>query len=192
MVSFSAAIGPDCSTLELRRLRHPSSLATLDVMYGIHPASLRDIPALIGLMAEFYAESGFPLPEANARAAFTRLLSDPGLGGAWIARDAGEPVGHVVLTVCFSMEYGALRGFVDDLFVRPSARGRGIAGALIDAVVADCSARDVRALLVEVGPDNESGRRVYEKAGLVDTKHLLLARPLAPPLHVSASELKGL
>lgn len=173
MTSYSAAIGSD-------------------VMFDIHPASLRDIPTLIGLMAEFYGESGFPLPETNARAAFTRLLSDSRLGGAWIARKGGDPVGHVVLTVAFSMEYGALRGFVDDLFVRPSARGRGIAGALIDAVVADCSIRDVRALLVEVGRDNESGRRVYEKAGLVDTRHALLVRALAPPLHVSGAESKGL
>jgi GNAT superfamily N-acetyltransferase len=153
-------------------------------MYEIHSASLRDIPALIGLMAEFYGESGFPLPEANARAAFAALLSDPRLGGGWIAREDDAALGHVVLTVGFSMEYGALRGFVDDLFVRPQARGRGVAGALIDAVVADCRARDVRALLVEVGPDNGPGRRVYEKAGLVETGHLLLARPLAPPLHI--------
>ena len=153
-------------------------------MHEIHSASLNDVPALIRLMTEFYGESGLPLPEGNARAAFTTLFSDPRLGGAWIARDGEEPLGHVVLTVSFSMEYGALRGFVDDLFVRPAARGRGVAGALIDAVVADCRARDVRALLVEVGPDNGPGRRVYEKAGLVETCHLLLARPLGPPLHV--------
>ena len=152
-------------------------------MHRIRPATLDDIPVLIRLMAEFYGESGYPLPEANARAAFTTLLSDAGLGGAWIAWEENEPVGHIVLTVSFSMEYGARRGFVDDLFVRPSARRRGVAGALIAAVEADCEVRDVRALLVEVGPVNDAGRRTYDKAGFVDTGHLLLARPLAPPLH---------
>ena len=153
-------------------------------MHHVKPATLDDIPALIRLMGEFYGESGYPLPEVNARAAFTTLLSDARLGGVWIAWETGEPVGHVVLTVGFSMEYGALRGFIDDLFVRPAARGRGIAGALIDSVVADCAARDVRALLVEVGPVNDAGRRAYDKAGFVDTGHVLLARPLAAPLHV--------
>lgn len=152
-------------------------------MPEIRAATPSDIPALIGLMAEFYGESGFPLPEANARAAFTTLLSDARLGGVWIAWHGTEPVGHIVLTVSFSMEYGALRGFVDDLFVRPVARGRGVAGALIDTVVTDCTRRGVRALLVEVGQVNDAGRRAYDKAGFTDTGHLLLARPLAAPLH---------
>ena len=154
-------------------------------MTDIRAASLEDIPALIGLMAEFYGESGYPLPEKSARAAFTTLLSDSQLGAVYVASDGDEPVGHIVLTVGFSMEYGALRGFVDDLFVRPAARGRGVAGALIDAVVADCVARGVRALLVEVGAENDSGRRTYDKAGFVDAGRMLLARPLGDALHLS-------
>ena len=155
-------------------------------MYRIQPATLDDIPALIRLMAEFYGESGYPLPEANARAAFTTLISTPHLGGVWIAWDRDEPAGHIVLTVSFSMEYGALRGFIDDLFVRPAARGRGVAGALIDAVVADAAVRDVRALLVEVGPVNDAGHRAYDKAGFADTGHRLLSRQLGAPLHVES------
>ena len=62
-------------------------------MHQIRPARLDDIPALITLMAEFYGESNYPLPEANARAAFATLLADPQLGGAWIAWVDEEPVG---------------------------------------------------------------------------------------------------
>ena len=155
-------------------------------MHRIDPARFDDIPTLIDLMAEFYAESGFPLPAANARAAFTSLLADTRLGGAWIARtNDGEPIGHVVLTLCFSMEYGGLRGFVDDLFVRPVSRGRGVAATLLETVVADCTARGVRALHVEVGPDNGIAQRVYARSGFVGSGHTLLTRALAPPLHVA-------
>lgn len=153
-------------------------------MHQIRPARLDDIPALIALMAEFYGESSYVLPEANARAAFATLLADPRLGGAWIAWVDEEPVGHAVLTVGFSMEFGGMRGFIDDLFVRQSARGRGVATALLDAVVTECNTRGVRALLVEVGPDNAGARRVYERAGLVDSGRLVLSRTLASPLHV--------
>jgi GNAT superfamily N-acetyltransferase len=155
-------------------------------MHLIQPARLDDIPTLIELMAEFYAESAFPLPVENARAAFTTLLGDPRLGAAWIGwTDDGEPTGHVVLTVCFSMEFGGLRGFIDDLFVRPSARGQGVAAALLDAVVTECAARGVRALNVEVGPDNDTAQRVYARSGLTDSGHLLFTRPLAAPLHIA-------
>lgn len=146
-------------------------------------ATRDDIATLIELMSEFYAEANFPLPVANARRAFETLLSDPRLGGVWIATTAEGPAGYVVLTVAFGMEYGGLRGFIDDLFVRATVRGRGVAAALLDAVTKDCVARGVRSLNVEVGPENDAGRRVYERAGFADSGRLLLGRALAAPLH---------
>jgi GNAT superfamily N-acetyltransferase len=81
------------------------------------------------------------------------------------------------------MEYGGLRGIIDDLFVRPSARGRGVAAALLEALTADCAGRGVRSLTVEVGPENEIAKRVYARAGLTESGRLLMSRGLAPPLH---------
>ena len=62
------------------------------------PATVRDIPALVELMREFYAEAGFQLPEENARRTFAELLGDPRLGRVWLIEVDGEPAGHVVLT----------------------------------------------------------------------------------------------
>ena len=149
----------------------------------VRSATRDDVPLLIELMTEFYAESNFPLPVVNARRAFERLLSDPRLGGVWIATTDEGAAGYVVLTVGFGMEYGGLRGFIDDLFVRPSARGRGVASALLTAMTEECVARAVLLLNVEVGPDNDVARRVYARAGLADSGRLLLSRALAAPLH---------
>jgi GNAT superfamily N-acetyltransferase len=135
-------------------------------------------------MAEFYAESGYPLPVEAATRTFAALLDDPRLGRVWMMEAGGEPAGYVALTVGFSMEYGGLRGFVDDLFVRAAFRGRGLAAAALAEVRRAAEAMGVRALLVEVGPENDSARRVYEKIGLADTGRLLLAAPLAAPVHL--------
>jgi len=91
-----------------------------------------DVPELVELMVDFYAEAGYPLPFAAAARTFTTLLGDPRLGRVWMMEADGEPAGYVVLTVSFSMEYGGLRGFVDDLFVRSGFRGRGLAAAALD------------------------------------------------------------
>jgi len=152
------------------------------------PASRDDVPTLVALMQTFYAESDFPLPAAAAAAAFAALLADPRLGGAWLAEDGGEAVGHVVLTVCFSMEYGGLRGFIDDFYVRPSARGRGAGAALLAAAREGAVERGVRALHVEVGPDNAIARRVYGRAGYGESGHLFLSLPLAAPVHDAGYE----
>ena len=157
---------------------------TIDSVRLAEPA---DVPALVELMVDFYAEAGFPLPFAPATRTFATLLGDPRLGRVWMMEADGEPAGYVVLTVSFSMEYGGLRGFVDDLFVRPGFRGRGLAAAALDELRRVAEELGVRALLVEVGPHNDTARRVYQRIGLDDTGHVLLALPLDAPVHLSDS-----
>jgi GNAT superfamily N-acetyltransferase len=151
----------------------------------VRPAGRADVPVLVALMQAFYAEADFPLPTGPASRAFEALLADVRLGGAWLAEDGAEAVGHLVLTVCFSMEYGGLRGFIDDLYVRPAARGRGAGAGLLAAARAEAARRGVRALHVEVGPDNHVARRLYARAGYADSGHLFLSLALASPVHAA-------
>jgi ribosomal protein S18 acetylase RimI-like enzyme len=142
-----------------------------------------DVDQLASLMVEFYAESGFVLGRAAAARTFAALLATPELGAIWILESGGAPAGFVVLTVAFSMEYGGLRGFVDDLFVRAPLRRRGLGTIALDAVKRACVERGVRALLVETASSNDAALRLYQRAGLVDSGHLLLSLPLAAATH---------
>lgn len=129
-------------------------------------AVVADVPALVALMREFYAESGFPLDEAWASAAFRTLLDDPSLGAVWLLVVDGTPAGHAVLSVRFAMEFGGLTGYIDDLFVRPPFRRRGAARAGLEALIAECRRRRCRSLQVEVDPDNASANGLYRSLGL--------------------------
>jgi GNAT superfamily N-acetyltransferase len=77
-----------------------------------------------------------------------------------------EPGGsHVgVVVIAFRMSISAAASFVgiEDLYVRPDARGRGVGRALIEAVGERCRARGVS--YVEVQTDDE-GVRFYEALG---------------------------
>jgi len=117
-------------------------------------------------MQEFYAESSFPLDREWAAASFAALLADPALGGVWLAEAEGLPAGYVVLTVRFSMESGGRDGFVDDLYVRPAFRRRSVARELLAALFADCRRRNLLALHVEVGDENDAARALYAGFGL--------------------------
>ena len=152
-------------------------------MLHVRPATSNDIPALVELMAEFYGESDYPLPIDAATRTFSALLRDPKLARAWIMEADGAPAGYVVLTVAFSMEYGGLRGFVDDLFVRSAARGRGLAAQALSELRRTAEEMGVRALLVETGPDNAIAKRVYARAGFRDSGRALLTCELASPVH---------
>jgi len=151
----------------------------------IRPAMAGDVSALVELMTMFYAEASYPLPAEPAARAFSALLADSRLGGAWLAQDGEMPVGHVVLTLCFSMEYGGLRGFIDDLYVRPEARRQAVGAGLLAAAREAALERGVRSLHVEVGPENPTARRLYARAGYVESGHLFLSLPLAAPVHAA-------
>lgn len=129
-------------------------------------ASSNDIPVLVDLMEEFYAEANYTLDRDWASASFCSLLKDDSLGAVWIVFNDSEPAGHVVLTIRFSMEYGGLDAFIDDLFVRPSYRRRGVGRAALRALFDECERRNVLAVHVEVAHDNAVAQALYRSYGL--------------------------
>lgn len=149
-------------------------------MTTIRAASASDIPALVALMEEFYAESSFPLDREWAAASFAALLADPSLGGAWLAEVEGAHAGYAVLTVRFSMEYGGRDGHIDDLYVRPDYRRRSVARELLAALFEEGRRRGLLAVHVEVGENNTAARSLYMGFGL-HARHertvILTARP---------------
>lgn len=150
---------------------------------GLRLARHDDVPRLVELMTEFYAEADFPLQPDRATAAFTQLLGDEHLGQAWIMQDEDEPVGYAVLTLGFSMEYGGLDAFVDDLFIRPAYRHQGLGGTVLDELKRACVARGVRALHLEVDRANAVAHRLYRRAGFEENGRQLLTLRLLAPLH---------
>lgn len=142
--------------------------------FEIGRAISEDIPTLVGLMAEFYAESGYSLDLAWAETSFSKLLGDERLGAAWIAREDDLPVAYVVLVTRHSMETGGPVGVVEDLYVRPGCRRQGHASVLLDALIQECGRRGALAIQVEVGADNGAARAFYEQSGLRNRGLLVL------------------
>jgi ribosomal protein S18 acetylase RimI-like enzyme len=132
----------------------------------IRKATLYDVPVLVDLMQEFYAAADYPLDKDWAAASFSALLQDDSRGVVWIVLHDSEPAGYVVLTIRFSMEYGGLDAFIDDLFIRPSYRHRGLGRAALSALFAECERRKVIAVHVEVGHDNVAAEALYRSYGL--------------------------
>lgn len=145
----------------------------------VERARQSDIPRLVELMSQFYAESNHPLDRAWAEKSFRQLLTSNERGGAWLARRETEVVGYVVLTLRHSMEFGRLAGFIDDLFVRPHARRSGVGSALLTAVFGACRGLGAAAVQVEAGSNNVAAEALYRAFGLLpytDGRHTLTAR----------------
>jgi GNAT superfamily N-acetyltransferase len=150
----------------------------------VRRASIDDVDSLVALMREFYAEAGIGLEPGPAAAAFRAVLEED-VGVVWLAVRDGQPIGHLVLTLGFSMEFGGTRGFVDDFFVQPGERGRGVGAAILEDVKGSCAALGIRCLTVETGLEGHPARSLYHRAGFEDVGRGVLNQPLAPALHES-------
>jgi GNAT superfamily N-acetyltransferase len=135
-----------------------------------------DLPQLLALQAAYYAEDTYPFDAAGAREAWSALLQDPGLGEAWVAPAPEGLVAYVVLTLGFSLEYRGLDAFVDELYVAPAWRGRGLGRRALDVVEAACAERGVKALHLEVEKDKPGALALYRQRGFVDHDRFLMTR----------------
>jgi GNAT superfamily N-acetyltransferase len=149
----------------------------------VRRASLEDVDVLVSLMREFYAEAGLELRPEAAGGAFRTVLSEPRVGSVFLALRGDRPIGYVVLTLGFSMEFGGIRGQVDDFFVLAAERGRGVGAELLGAVERACREAGVLCLMVETGSEGHPARRLYFRAGFEEGDRALLHRPLGPALH---------
>lgn len=136
-------------------------------------------------MADFYAESGYPLNRPLAEKAFSALLADERLGYVWLLDADGKDVGYIVITLRFGMEYGGLIACLDDLFVSPESRNKGLSTIALAQVRDFCESKGICAITVEVSFGNEPAQAVYRRLGLTEAPdRQLLALALANPTHV--------
>ena len=85
-----------------------------------------------------------------------------------------------MVTFTWSLEFGGLDAVIDELFVRPGVRGRGIGTEVLLSLSRALGGAGVQALHLEVDRDNEAGRRLYEKTGFrAQDRYVLMTRPLS-------------
>jgi GNAT superfamily N-acetyltransferase len=127
-------------------------------------------------MEQFYAGERYPFDREKARAALEPFLANPALGRVWLFRDGGAAVGYFVLTLGWSLEYGGRDAFVDELFVSPSHRGRGLGRRALEAIGEACRELGVQALHLEVEKENLSAAELYREWGFEDHDRCLMSK----------------
>ena len=133
----------------------------------IRTATAEDLTLVRELWHAFDAEvHDLPWREndsADDLAAAERILAD---GGVLLAEDAGVAVASL---------HEPRRGVIDFLYVRPDARGRGLAKELVRAAAALLRERGAEAVELNVLEDNVAARGLYEDIGFRTVERVLAA-----------------
>ena len=123
-----------------------------------------DFPDWRELYEGYAAFYRVPMTDAIAARLFAWLLDPAHVLEGRIARDAeGRAIGLAHFRAMPRPLAAAEIGFLDDLFVAPSARGQGVGGALIDAVATEARARGWTALRWITAADNATARALYDR-----------------------------
>lgn len=106
-------------------------------------------------------------PSDDALVAVSRaLMADPTREGVQlIASDGGEDLGFATLFWSWETTTAGRIGVMNDLFVTPASRGRGVGSALIDACLERCRDHGAIRMVWQTAVDNLAAQAVYDHVG---------------------------
>jgi len=142
-------------------------------------ATPNHLAEILPLVADYHAFEHIDSSAQERASAVRRLLQDPGLGGIWRIEVDSQLAGYIALCRGFSIEFNGYDAFVDEFFLLPEFRGRGIGKGVLARIGSEARKLDINALHLEVARDNQAARKLYAAAGFVARdKYLLMS--LAP------------
>ena len=134
--------------------------------FSIRAAELRDVTAIVQLireLAEF--EHLAHLLQVTPEKLRPHLFGERAVIEALVAENAGEVVGFAVFFTNFSTFLAQPGLYLEDLYVQPSQRGRGVGEALLSRVGRLAVEREYGRFEWSVLDWNANAIRFYEKMG---------------------------
>ena len=130
-------------------------------MINFKPLEIADILIITQMMQDFYAIDNYPMDVEVTKTLFQEFISNEHLGKSWLMYSENEIVGYIILTFIFSFEYGGKIAFVDELFIKETARGKGFGKEAIQFIQREVPKLSLKLLYLEVEPHNENAQKLY-------------------------------
>lgn len=145
----------------------------------IRPLTQEDFDCVLDMMRVFYASDALLVhPE---EAVLRRTLTDAVSGSPYLEafgfEEEGILVGYGMVAISYSTEAGGLCAWIEDIYIRPSHRGKGFGSSFLDFVWRRYRDRVAR-IRLEAEPENERAIAVYRKAGYEVLGYTQLVREL--------------
>lgn len=143
----------------------------------LRTATLDDVPAVLPRTRALNAHEGILITDELLETALRRLLADASLGGVWLVEDDGAAIGYAIVTFGYDLEFGGRDAYLTELWIDEDSRGSGAGAAVLDQLPGELRQRDVRALHLQVRPENPA-LRLYQRAGFTASPRLVMTRRL--------------
>jgi len=131
----------------------------------VRPARRADAAPLVALLVAQFREHRITTPVRKITRAVDGVLRHPDRGRFLVATIAGRPVGLAALSFTWSLEHGGRSAWLEELYVEPPYRGRGIGRALLRAACRAAARAGAAAVDLEVDAAHTRAARLYAREG---------------------------
>lgn len=141
-------------------------MSPIEPRFEIRPAQLQDVPAIVGLireLAEF--ENLTHLVQATPESLSPHLFGPQPAAQALVAQSEGAIIAFALFFTNFSTFLAKPGLYLEDLYVQPAWRGRGVGKALLQSVGALAVERGCGRFEWSVLDWNVNAIRFYESVG---------------------------
>ena len=128
-------------------------------------ATPEHLDRVTALVEAFRNEAGLETTAEQRAEGILPLLEGIPHGAIYLIGPARAPIGYIVVTFGWSLEFGGMDGFIDEFFIRPGVRGRGIASEVLISLPKALASAGLKALHLEVDTSNSATQRLYKRAG---------------------------
>jgi len=133
---------------------------------AVRVASEADAAAVAGLLYDFNTEFGEPVPEIGVLT--ERIYEHIEHGESTFLLVGGGPEGFAQLRFRPSLITGAPDAYLEELYVAPALRGKGLGRALLEAAMEEARRRGAGRIDLGTSEDDTAARSLYESAGFTN------------------------
>lgn len=142
-------------------------------------ASAAEFPQILAMVRDFYQEDEIVYDAGRVEPGLHSLLEDPACGALLLLGSADMPLaGYITLGWCFSVEQGGRFVLLDELYLMPSARGRGWGRQALQLARDWAREQGASVLRLEVNHHNARAKALYLSVGFLDDSRDILTLPL--------------
>jgi len=133
--------------------------------FSVAVATHSDCPECAALLVEQLSEHGIVASPDQVSSVLEKVVADKTRGFLLLARDAGQIVGAAYVVTIQSVEHCGVVAWLEELYVTPPHRLRGIGTALVEAVVQRARGVGIAAIDLEIDSGHSRAESLYRRLG---------------------------
>jgi GNAT superfamily N-acetyltransferase len=133
--------------------------------FSIASATVTDCSESARLLVQQLAEHSVEAAAEELSSVLEKIVADAARGFVLVARENGRVVGIAYVATILSAEHCGLVAWLEELYVMPSHRSRGIGTALIAAIIERARQAGIVAIDLEIDAGHSRAEALYRRLG---------------------------